>query len=127
MNLALSLLEQVLTPGWSPRVNDALYAGCIPVLIAEATHYPFASMIDWSQISVRIHPTELDQTEKILNEIPLERIEQLQANIVALRDAFLYATDEAPEEELDRKGPLFFALHEAGMRLRTQYAMKPKP
>lgn len=114
-----------LTPGWSPRVNDALYAGCIPVLIAEASHYPFASMIDWSQISVRIHPTELDQIEKILNEIPIERIEQLQANIVAIRDAFLYATDEAPQEELDRKGPMFFALHEAGMRLRTQYAVKP--
>ncbi|BEI84769.1 hypothetical protein CcaverHIS002_0501700 [Cutaneotrichosporon cavernicola] len=108
--------------GWSPRVNDALYAGCIPVLIAEASHYPFASMIDWSQISVRIHPTELDQVERILNEIPLERIEQLQANIVAIRDAFLYATDEAPEAELDHRGPMFFALHEAGMRLRTQYA-----
>ncbi|BEJ15623.1 hypothetical protein CspHIS471_0502280 [Cutaneotrichosporon sp. HIS471] len=108
--------------GWSPRVNDALYAGCIPVLIAEASHYPFASMIDWSQISVRIHPTELDQVERILNEIPIERIEQLQANIVAIRDAFLYATDEAPEAELDRRGPMFFALHEAGMRLRTQYA-----
>jgi nucleoside-diphosphate-sugar epimerase len=108
--------------GWSPRVNDALYAGCIPVLIAEASHYPFASMIDWSQISVRIHPTELDQVERILNEIPLERVQQLQANIVAIRDAFLYATDERPQDELERRGPMFFALHEAGMRLRTQYA-----
>lgn len=81
-------------------------------------------MIDWSQISVRIHPTELDQVERILNEIPLERVEQLQANIVAIRDAFLYATDEAPQEELERHGPMFFALHEAGMRLRTQYAME---
>ncbi|GMK55929.1 hypothetical protein CspeluHIS016_0209850 [Cutaneotrichosporon spelunceum] len=108
--------------GWSPRVSDALYAGCIPVLIAEATHYPFASMIDWSQISVRIHPTELDQVERILNDIPLERVEQLQANIVAIRDAFLYSTDDAPEDELGRRGPMFFALHEAGMRLRTLYA-----
>lgn len=110
--------------GWSPRVNDAIYAGCIPVLIAEASHYPFASMIDWSEISVRVHPTELDHIEQILNAIPLERVEQLQANIIAVREAFLYASDEEPEAELDRRGPMFFALHEAGMRMRTKYAQK---
>lgn len=110
--------------GWSPRVDDAIYAGCIPVLIAEATHYPFASMIDWSEISVRVHPTELDHVEEILNAIPIERVEQLQANVVAMREAFLYSTDEEPEAELKRRGPMFFALHEAGMRLRTRYAQK---
>jgi hypothetical protein len=70
---------------------------------------------------VRIHPTELDQIERILRDIPLERVEQMQANLLAVRDAFLYATDEHPEAELDRRGPLFFALHEAGLRLRTGY------
>lgn len=111
----------ILTLGWSPRVSDAIYAGCIPVLTSEGTHYAFASVLDWSQFSVRIHPTELDQIERILNDIPMERIEELQANVVAIREAFLYATDEHPEAELERRGPLFFALHDAGMRLRTVY------
>jgi hypothetical protein len=70
---------------------------------------------------VRIHPTELDQIERILNDIPLERVQQMQANVIAIREAFLYATDEHPEAELERRGPMFFALHEAGMRLRTEY------
>ena len=107
--------------GWSPRVSDAIYAGCIPVLISEGTHYPFASFLDWSKFSVRVSPIELDHIEQILAAIPIAKVEELQANVVLIRDAFLYSTDEAPEEELNRRGPMFFALHETGMRLRTRY------
>jgi len=39
-------LHTSLSPGWSPRVNDAIYAGCIPVLTAEGTHYPFLTLLD---------------------------------------------------------------------------------
>jgi len=110
--------------GWSPRVNDAIFAGCIPVLIAEGSHYPFADILDWSKFSVRIHPTELDSVEQILGDIPLSRVEELQANLVLVRDAFIYSTDEHPEDELSRRGPMFFALHEAGMRLRMRYPVE---
>ncbi|EIW68408.1 hypothetical protein TREMEDRAFT_32575 [Tremella mesenterica DSM 1558] len=107
--------------GWSPRINDAIYAGCIPVLTAEGTHYPFADFLDWSKFSIRIKPTELDQLERILSAIPLEQLEEMQANLMLVREAFIYSTDENPEDELKRRGPMFFALHEAGMRLRTLY------
>ncbi|KAK8854600.1 hypothetical protein IAR55_003339 [Kwoniella newhampshirensis] len=107
--------------GWSPRTNDAIYAGCIPVLIAEGSHYPFATFLDWSKFSVRVAPTELDRIEEILAAIPLSKVEEMQANLVSIREAFLYSTDENPEEELKRRGPLFFAMHEAGLRLRTRY------
>ncbi|KAK4687108.1 hypothetical protein P7C73_g3022, partial [Tremellales sp. Uapishka_1] len=110
-----------VSPGWSPRVNDAIYAGCIPVFIAEGTHYPFASFLDWSKLSVRIRPTDLDHLEEILAAIPIAQIEALQANIVVIREAFMYATDENPQEELERQGPMFFALHEAGMRMKETY------
>jgi hypothetical protein len=66
----------------------------------------------------------LDNIEAILSAIPLEKVEEMQANLVAVREAFVYATDEKPEEELERRGPMFFALHEAGMRLKTQYPTK---
>jgi len=121
-----TLIHQWLIPGWSPRVNDAIYAGCIPVLTAEGSHYPFASFLDWSKFSVRIAPTEMDNIEQILSAIPLEKIEEMQANLVAVREAFVYATDEKPEEELERRGPMFFALHEAGLRLKTKYPIQAK-
>lgn len=70
---------------------------------------------------MRVLPTELDRLEEILNAIPLERIEQMQANLIAIRDAVMYPADESSADELKRRGPMFFALHEAGMRLRTRY------
>jgi hypothetical protein len=66
----------------------------------------------------------LDDIESILSSIPLAKVEEMQANLVAVREAFVYATDEKPEEELERRGPMFFALHEAGLRLKTQYPKK---
>nr|XP_019006535.1 uncharacterized protein I203_00124 [Kwoniella mangroviensis CBS 8507]OCF69996.1 hypothetical protein I203_00124 [Kwoniella mangroviensis CBS 8507] len=110
--------------GWSPRTNDAIFSGCIPVLIAEGSHYPFASFLDWSKFSVRIAPTELDRIEEILSAIPLWKVEEMQAKLVTVREAFIYSKDEKPEDELERMGPMFFALHEAGMRVRTRYPIK---
>lgn len=107
--------------GWSPRVNDAIWAGCIPVLLAEGTHYAFADLLDWTKFSIRVHPTELDHIEQILLDIPMARVEELQANLALMREAFLYSKDETPEDELKRRGPMFFALHSAGMRVRTSY------
>ena len=107
--------------GWSFRVSDAIFAGCIPVLTAEGTHYPFSNALDWTKFSVRLLPIELDHIEEILEAIPLEKVEEMQANLMLARDAFLYSSDEAPEDELSRRGPMFWALHEAGARLGSEY------
>ena len=56
-------------------------------------------------------------------DIPLERVEEMQANLALIREGFLYSTDQNPQEERNRKGPMWFALHEAGMRLRTRYPL----
>jgi len=80
--------------GWSFRVQDAIYAGCIPVFFADGTHYPFADVLDWSKFSVRLSATDLDHVEDILRDIPIEKVEELQANLVAIREAFLYSPDE---------------------------------
>jgi hypothetical protein len=118
-------LSRVLTriPGWSFRVQDAIYAGCIPVFMSDGTHYPFADILDYSKFSVRVSPTEFDHLEHILRGIPLEKVESMQAHLIAIREAFLYSTDEHPEEELERRGPLWFALQSARVRLSTEYPM----
>lgn len=73
---------------------------------------------------MRVAPTELDKIEKVLAAIPLSKVEELQANLVCVREAFLYSGDGKPEEELERRGPMFFALHEARVRIRTRYPVK---
>jgi len=63
----------------------------------------------------------LDHIEAILDAIPPARVEEMQANLAHARDGFIYGVDERPEDELVRRGPMFWALHEAAMRLRTKY------
>lgn len=107
--------------GWSFRVQDAIYAGCIPVFMSDGTHYPFADILDYSKFSVRVSPTDFDHLEHILRDIPLEKVESMQAHLISAREAFIYSSDERPEEELERKGPLWYALQSARVRLSTEY------
>jgi hypothetical protein len=107
--------------GWATRTADAIYAGCIPVLLAEGSHFPFPDLIDWTKISVRIDPLDLDRIEDILSDIPMAELEALQANVMTVRDAFLYSPDESPEDELERRGPLFYTMHSTRMKLSTAY------
>jgi hypothetical protein len=102
-------------------VNDAIYAGCIPVLTAEGTHYPLSTALDWTKFSVRLLPTDLDRIEEILAAIPIEKVEEMQTNLMLIREAFLYSTDERPEDELERRGPMYWALHAAGLRMGVEY------
>lgn len=41
-------------PGWATRLEDSIYAGCIPVFIGSATQHPFWDIFEWSRISVRV-------------------------------------------------------------------------
>ncbi|KAG9005282.1 hypothetical protein FRB93_009836 [Tulasnella sp. JGI-2019a] len=115
--------------GWAPRLIDAIYAGCIPIVIGHVTQYPFYDMIDWGKISVRIETSEVHRIEEILmSRYTLEDVERLQANLMLIRDAFMYPLDdETPENVLewmiDRRGPLFYALHSTRMRMLTKWPM----
>jgi hypothetical protein len=38
--------------GWSPRAEDAILHGCIPVIIMDEVHVVYESIIDWDGFSV---------------------------------------------------------------------------
>lgn len=113
--------------GWATRLVDSMYAGCIPVLIGQAAHFPFFDMLDWGKISVRVESSELPEIEDLLfSRYSLTDIERLQANIMLVRDALVYPLDDVDdavvsEIMIDRRGPLFFALHSTRMRMLTQW------
>ena len=113
--------------GWTWRIVESIYAGCIPVLIGQKSHYPFFDMIDWGKISISVDPSDLDQLEDILlSRYTLEDIERLQTNVMLVRSAFVYPLDDANEDEvrkimIDNRGPLWFALHSTKMRMLTTW------
>lgn len=113
--------------GWTWRIVESVYSGCIPILIGQVSQFPFFDMIDWGKISISVDPSDLDQLEDILlSRYTLEDIERLQTNVMLVRSAFVYPLDDANEDEvrkimIDNRGPLWFALHSTKMRMLTTW------
>lgn len=119
--------DGLLDIGWTTRLMDSIYAGCVPVLIGNTVHQPFFDMIDWGKISVRIEFNEVDRLEEILlSRYSMDDVERFQANMMVIRDAFLYPLDDVDDatvrrQIMDERGPLFFALHSTRMRMLTRW------
>ncbi|GAA5985146.1 hypothetical protein JCM11641_005464 [Rhodosporidiobolus odoratus] len=104
-------------PAWTTRTFEAIYAGCIPAFIVDRNIFPFQDILDYSRFSVNIPENEAHRVEELLSAYTDEQLQELQANLVKVRDAFLFKDGE----EWDRKGPLFFSLVSMAMRLPLQY------
>lgn len=49
---------------WSPRLMDAIWFGCIPVLIADHYIPPLTDLLDWENISVVVPENQVYNTQK---------------------------------------------------------------
>ncbi|KZT58452.1 glycosyltransferase family 47 protein [Calocera cornea HHB12733] len=107
--------------GWSPRLSEVIYAGCIPVFIGKASQYPFWDMLDWGKISVTIERQDIQRMEEILMAFSMDEVERMQATLMLVRDAFLYPLDGKHEEQLTKRGPFFYAMHSSKLRMLTKY------
>ncbi|KAG8862715.1 hypothetical protein FRB96_000725 [Tulasnella sp. 330] len=127
LNDSIFCVHAIGVAGWAPRLIDAIYAGCIPVVIGHTTQFPFYDMIDWGKISVPLETSEVNRMEEILvTRYTIEDIERFQANLMLIRDAFVYPLDGANPETLvnemfHKRGPLFFALYSTRMRMLTKW------
>lgn len=99
------------------RTFGAIYAGCIPVFLADRNIYPYQDVLDYSRFSLTIPETEAHRVEEILGAISDDHLVALQSALLAVREAFTF--DEGHEWE--RRGPFFFALVSMAMRLRLRY------
>ena len=45
--------------GWSPRLIDTVYAGCLLVFIMSSTHFPFEDILDCEKFSIHIPEDQL--------------------------------------------------------------------
>jgi len=101
--------------GWSPRLCDAIFAGCIPVLISHDTVFPFERLIDYSKFSIRLDSLIVVKdpsiVEKKLRSISNKEKDSLQRAGLAVRNAFVY-TDNYELES----GPYAYILKELAMK-----------
>ncbi|PNH01148.1 putative glucuronoxylan glucuronosyltransferase F8H, partial [Tetrabaena socialis] len=87
-----------LRDGWSPRPEDSILHGCIPVIIMDGVQAVFETILDLPSFSIRIAQKDMTRIIEILKAVSEERIKAMQDNLarvfrylgvtMAMEDAF---------------------------------------
>lgn len=74
----------------SPRIVEAIYYECVPVIIADNFVLPFTEVLDWSAFSVVVAEQDIPKLKEILLAIPLRRYLNMQTNVKMVQKHFLW-------------------------------------
>ncbi|KAJ9163055.1 hypothetical protein P3X46_022770 [Hevea brasiliensis] len=81
----------------SPRVVDAIYQGCVPVIISNNYSLPFSDVLNWSKFSIEIPVGKIPEIKSILKGISnrkylrmYKRVKRVQRHFVLNRPAKPY-------------------------------------
>ncbi|CAA0830364.1 Probable glycosyltransferase [Striga hermonthica] len=72
----------------SPRMVEALYTGCVPVIVKDNYVPPFSDVLNWKSFSVEIPVGEISNLKRILNGISSRQYIRMQRRGVAVRRHF---------------------------------------
>eukprot|EP00179_Madagascaria_erythrocladioides_P011468 CAMPEP_0198366936 /NCGR_PEP_ID=MMETSP1450-20131203/154931_1 /TAXON_ID=753684 ORGANISM="Madagascaria erythrocladiodes, Strain CCMP3234" /NCGR_SAMPLE_ID=MMETSP1450 /ASSEMBLY_ACC=CAM_ASM_001115 /LENGTH=540 /DNA_ID=CAMNT_0044074405 /DNA_START=95 /DNA_END=1717 /DNA_ORIENTATION=+ len=107
--------------GWSPRLSDSVFAGCIPVIIAHDTVLPFERQMDYSKFTIQLDSREVMKdpsiVETTLRGMTDEDKAELQREGLAMRNAFVYTDDFESSDS-----PYAYILRELAMKKEEMIA-----
>ncbi|KAK1300109.1 putative glycosyltransferase [Acorus calamus] len=80
--------------GWryevaSPRIDESLYAGCVPVILSINFVLPLSDVLDWSKFSVSIPVERIPDIKTILQSITDEEYARLRSGVMQARKHFV--------------------------------------
>ncbi|XP_062107090.1 probable glycosyltransferase At3g07620 isoform X1 [Humulus lupulus] len=73
----------------SPRIVEAIYAECVPVLISQRYVLPFSDVLNWEAFSVQVSVSEIPELKKILLGISEERYLRLREGVRMVQKHFV--------------------------------------
>lgn len=73
----------------SPRIVEAIYNDCVPVVIADNFVLPFSDVLDWTTFAVHVLEKHIPDLKTILQAIPMETHAQMQARVKQVRHHFI--------------------------------------
>ncbi|CAA6673566.1 unnamed protein product [Spirodela intermedia] len=74
----------------SPRIVEAIYYECVPVIIADNFVPPFDEVLDWSSFSVIVAEKDIPDLKNMLQRISLRQYITMQTNVKRLQKHFLW-------------------------------------
>ncbi|GAB2275444.1 hypothetical protein Dimus_010201 [Dionaea muscipula] len=76
----------------SPRILEAIYAGCVPVILSKNYVLPFSDVLRWEAISVQVDIEEIPKLKEVLEAVPEDKYMMLVEGGRAVRKHFLLNT-----------------------------------
>ncbi|KAK2647750.1 hypothetical protein Ddye_015239 [Dipteronia dyeriana] len=79
----------------SPRIVEAIYAGCVPVIIKDGYVPPFSDVLNWKTFSVKVEVKEIPNLKKILMNISQRQYLRMQRRVKQVQRHFV--VNETPK------------------------------
>lgn len=73
----------------SPRIVEAIYAECVPILISQHYILPFSDVLNWEAFSIQVSVGEIPNLKKILMGISEEKYIRMQERVKQVQRHFL--------------------------------------
>lgn len=74
----------------SPRIVEAIYHDCVPVIIADNFVLPFSDVLNWDAFSVTIPERDIPRLKSILSDIPEKNYRGMQRRLKMVRQHFIW-------------------------------------
>ncbi|KAK7384697.1 hypothetical protein VNO78_30398 [Psophocarpus tetragonolobus] len=72
----------------SPRIVEAIYAECVPVILSKFYVLPFSDVLQWEAFSVQVEVSDIPRLKEILSAIPEDKYRKLKEGVKAVRKHF---------------------------------------
>ncbi|XP_078430863.1 putative glycosyltransferase At5g03795 [Wolffia australiana] len=74
------------------RIADAIFYGCVPVIIANHYDLPFTDILNWKKFSLVVATLDIPHLRDILKALTLDKYLEMHQNLLAVRMHFQWHT-----------------------------------
>lgn len=73
----------------SPRIVEAIYAECVPVILSDHYVLPFSDVLRWEAFSIKVEISQIPQLKEVLMGVPEHEYMRLKEGLRAVRRHFV--------------------------------------